>query len=70
MREVTAIQRILPTGEHRRILEWTVAEAAPALVKTGVITAEDLDRALLEMQRADENIVVFMPRMLQVVASL
>lgn len=69
--DVKAIQAVLDRGEHRRILEWTIAEAGPALVKTGLLTPAELDRTLHEMQQAaaDEDIVVFMPRMLQVIAT-
>ena len=58
-------------GEHRRILEWTIAEAGPALVKTGVLSEAALDQTLREMHAAghDDQLLVFMPRMLQVIAA-
>jgi SAM-dependent methyltransferase len=66
--EVTFNQPVLARGENKRLLELSVAEAAPAMVEAGLITAEELDRTLAEMQRAtaDETILALMPRMTQI----
>jgi hypothetical protein len=46
----------------------SVAEAGPAFIDAGLITAEELERTLVEMQRlnADEAVLAVMPRMAQV----
>ena len=71
LRDVNAIQGVVADGEHRRILEWTIAEAGPALVKTGLLSEAALDQTLREMHAAghDDQLLVFMPRMLQVIAA-
>ena len=62
--EVHALAR----GEKKRFLELSVAEAGPAFVEAGLITAEQLERTLAEMVRlnADETVLAVMPRMAQV----
>ena len=66
--EVTFNQPVLARGENKRMLELSVAEAGPAFVEAGLITAEELDRTLAEMRRrnADETVLAVMPRMSQV----
>jgi SAM-dependent methyltransferase len=66
--EVTFNQPVLARGENKRLLELSVAEAGPAFVDAGLITAEELDRTLVEMRRlaADEAVLAVMPRMAQV----
>jgi hypothetical protein len=66
--EVAFNQPVLARGENKRLLELSVAEAGPAFVEAGLITAEGLDRTLVEMQRAtaDETILALMPRMTQI----
>ncbi len=61
-------QPVRARGEGKRLLELSVAEAGPALIKAGLVTAEELDRMLAEMRRAtvDESILAVMPRMTQV----
>ena len=46
----------------------SVAEAGPAFVEAGLITAEELERTLTEMRRAnaDGTVLAVMPRMAQV----
>ena len=52
LRDVKAIQAVVDRGEHQRVLEWTIAEAGPALIKTGLLTPAELDPTLHEMQQA------------------
>jgi SAM-dependent methyltransferase len=66
--EITFNQPAVARGETKRLLELSVAEAGPAFVDAGLITAEELDRTLIEMRRlnADETVLAVMPRMAQV----
>jgi ubiquinone/menaquinone biosynthesis C-methylase UbiE len=61
-------QPALVRGENRVLLQWSVAEAGPAFVKTGIITDGRLRTTLRDMQTAteDPNVVVLAPRMSQV----
>jgi SAM-dependent methyltransferase len=66
--EITFNQPVRARGEDKRFLELSVAEAGPAFVAAGLITAEELERTLVEMRRLseDETVLVLMPRMAQV----
>jgi SAM-dependent methyltransferase len=66
--EVTFNQPVRARGETKRLLELSVAEAGPAFVAAGLISAEELDRTLAEMRRAnaDGTVLAVMPRMAQV----
>jgi SAM-dependent methyltransferase len=66
--EITFNQPVLARGENKRLLELSVAEAGPAFVEAGLITAEELERTLTEMRRltADGSVLAVMPRMAQV----
>jgi SAM-dependent methyltransferase len=66
--EITFNQPVFASGNRKRLLELSVAEAAEAFVQAGLISAEALDAALIAMRRAneDENILALMPRMAQV----
>jgi SAM-dependent methyltransferase len=66
--EVTFNQPVRARGEEKRLLELSVAEAAPAFVGAGLITADELEDTLVEMRRLaeDESVVALMPRMAQV----
>ena len=66
--ETTFNQPVMARGENKRLLELSVAEAGPAFVDAGLITAEELDRTLVEMRRlaADGTVLAVMPRMAQV----
>jgi SAM-dependent methyltransferase len=66
--EITFNQPVLARGENKRFLELSVAEAGPAFVEAGLITAEELESTLVEMRRlnADEAVLAVMPRMAQV----
>jgi SAM-dependent methyltransferase len=66
--EITFNQPVLARGEHKRFLELSVAEAGPAFLDAGLITADELERTLVEMQRlnADETVLAITPRMAQV----
>jgi len=66
--DITFNQPVLAGGENKRFLELSVAEAGPAFVDAGLITAEALESTLAEMRRlnADETVLAVMPRMAQV----
>jgi SAM-dependent methyltransferase len=66
--EVTFNQPVRARGEAKRFLELSVAEAAPALIGAGLVTAAELKRTLAEMRRlaADESVLAVMPRVAQV----
>src|SRR5262245_42781870 len=66
--EITFNQPVLARGENKRLLELSVAEAGPAFIDAGLITAEELERTLIEMRRlnADGTVLAVMPRMAQV----
>ena len=52
-------------GEERPFLQWSVAEAAPAIVDAGLFTSDQLERTLSEMQEAidDPTVRILAPRM-------
>lgn len=52
-------------GETRHFLEWSVAEAGPALVRAGILTSAELEQRLTEMRKVveDLNVVILAPRM-------
>jgi SAM-dependent methyltransferase len=66
--EITFNQPVRARGEDKRLLELSVAEAAPAFVGAGLITAEEMERTLVKMRRCadDETVLAVMPRMSQV----
>jgi SAM-dependent methyltransferase len=66
--EITFNQPVRPRGETKRLLELSVAEAGPAFVEAGLITADELESTLIEMRRlnADDTVLAVMPRMAQV----
>jgi SAM-dependent methyltransferase len=66
--DITFNQPVLARGEEKRLLELSVAEAAPAFIDAGLITPEDLEHTLVEMRRlaADETVLAVLPRMAQV----
>jgi hypothetical protein len=57
--EITFNQPGLASGENKRLLELSVAEAGPGFIAAGLITAEELERTLVEMRRlnADETVL-------------
>jgi SAM-dependent methyltransferase len=57
-------------GAEKRLLELSVAEAAPAFVEEGLISEDALREGLQAMQRLawDETVLAIMPRMAQVSA--
>ena len=61
-------QPVFTKGENKRLLELSVAEAAPAFVEAGLITSEELTQTLTEMRNLaeDESLLAIMPRMSQV----
>ena len=66
--EITYNQPVIARGESKRLLELSVAEAAPGFVEAGLITGEEIEQKLLEMRRLadDETVLALMPRMSQV----
>jgi hypothetical protein len=66
--EIAFNQPVVARGENKRFLELSVAEAGPAFVEAGLITAEKLESTLAEMRRlsADETVLAVTPRMTQV----
>jgi SAM-dependent methyltransferase len=66
--EITFNQPVTARGENKRLLELSVAEAGPAFVDAGLITALELERTLVEMRRLteDETVLAVMPRVTQV----
>jgi SAM-dependent methyltransferase len=66
--EITFNQPVVSRGENKRLLEWSVSEAGRAFVGAELITFEELDRTVVEMQRIaeDETVLAVMPRMSQV----
>jgi hypothetical protein len=66
--EITFNQPVVARGETKRFLELSVAEAGPAFIDAGLITAEALASTLAAMRRlnADETVLAVMPRMAQV----
>jgi SAM-dependent methyltransferase len=61
-------QPAVARGEERFLLKWSIDEAGPGCVAAGLVTWEELDRILADMQRdtEDERILVLMPPMSQV----
>jgi SAM-dependent methyltransferase len=66
--EVAFNQPVVARGEAKRLLELSVAEAGPAFVDAGLITAFGLERTLAEMRRmsGDGSVLAVLPRMSQV----
>lgn len=66
--QVVFNQPAIAHGEGKRLLELSVAEAGPAFIEAGLITHEELDRALVAMRvaNADPTILAVMPRMTQI----
>jgi SAM-dependent methyltransferase len=66
--EITVNQPVVARGENKRFLELSVAEAGPAFIDAGLITAEALASTLAEMRRlnGDGTVLAVMPRMAQV----
>jgi SAM-dependent methyltransferase len=66
--EITFNQPVLARGETKRLLELSVAEAGPAFVDAGLISAGELDDLLVQMRQlsADEAVLAMMPRLTQV----
>jgi SAM-dependent methyltransferase len=52
-------------GDDRFLLKWSVEEAAPAFVAAGLVTAEEMNTILADMDRDTKNqeILALMPRM-------
>jgi SAM-dependent methyltransferase len=58
-------QPALAHGEDKFLLKWSIEEAGTACVGAGLLSAEELERTLAEMDRdtRDPNILALMPRM-------
>jgi SAM-dependent methyltransferase len=66
--EITFNQPVVARGQEKRLLELSVAEAGPAFVEAGLITAAALARTLAEMRclGRDGSVLAVLPRMSQV----
>jgi SAM-dependent methyltransferase len=66
--QITFSQPAFASGDRKRLLELSVAEAGDAFIQAGLITREALDAGLVAMQRLaqDETVLALMPRMAQV----
>jgi len=66
--QITFSQPAFASGDRKRLLELSVAEAGDAFVQAGLITAEALDGGLIAMRQLaeDETVLGLMPRMAQV----
>jgi hypothetical protein len=60
-------QPALVRGESRLLLKWSIDEAGPSCVAAGLLTDEELQRILGEMQRdaEDERVLILAPPMSQ-----
>jgi SAM-dependent methyltransferase len=58
-------QPALTEGVNRSLMKWSVEEAGPTFVDSGIITSEELTRTLAEMQDAidDPEVLILAPRM-------
>lgn len=64
-------QPVLPPGEKRLFLKWSVEEASPALIAERIVSADKLAGLTAEMQASveDAKLLVFAPRMISVWAN-
>jgi SAM-dependent methyltransferase len=69
--EVSFKQPAFLRGEGKRFWELTLREAEPAIIETGVATAEEVDSICREMQRIakDDTTLVIVARVSQIWAS-
>jgi SAM-dependent methyltransferase len=58
-------QPAVARGEDRFLLKWSVEEAAPAFIAAGLVTTDEVNTILAEMDRDTRNleILALMPRM-------
>jgi hypothetical protein len=58
-------QPAIARGEDRFLLKWSVKEAAPAFIAAGLVTADEMNTILADMDRDTKNleILALMPRM-------
>jgi hypothetical protein len=61
-------QPAIARGDDRFLLKWSIDEAGPGCVTAGLLTWDELQRTLADMQRdtEDERILVLAPPMSQV----
>jgi SAM-dependent methyltransferase len=66
--QITFNQPAFASGDRKRLLELSVAEAGDAFTQAGLITPEALDAGLAAMRQLaeDESVLALMPRMAQV----
>jgi hypothetical protein len=59
-------QPAITRGEDRFLLKWSVEEAAPAFIAAGLVTADEMNTILADMDRDTKNleILALMPRSL------
>jgi SAM-dependent methyltransferase len=58
-------QPAITSGENRFLLKWSVEEAGPAFVDAGIISSDQLEHTLVDMQGAidDPEVLILAPRM-------
>jgi hypothetical protein len=68
--EITFNQPVFASGEKKRLLELSVAEAGPSFAAAGLISQGDLEQLLNEMRHLaeDQTVLAIMLRMSQVIA--
>jgi SAM-dependent methyltransferase len=66
--QITFNQPAFASGDRKRLLELSVAEAGQAFIDAGLITPQALEAGLAEMRELaeDESVLALMPRMAQV----
>jgi hypothetical protein len=66
--EIEIHQPAVARGDARFLLKWSIDEAGPGCVAAGLLSKDDLDQTLADMQRdtEDEQLLVLMPPMSQV----
>jgi len=66
--EITFTQPAFASGDRKRLLELSVAEAGNAFVQAGLITSGELESGIMAMRQLaeDQTVLALMPRMAQV----
>ena len=68
--QVALDQQAYLTGRVKRMMEWSLEEAAPALLEAELCTKEELEQILRDMRAAaeDEQVLCVAPRLTSVAA--
>jgi len=63
--DVEIHQPAVARGPHRFLLKWSIEEAGPGCVEAGLLTTDELNQTLADMQRdtEDERFLILMPPM-------